>query len=156
MKQLTLEDYIIKENGDILNKKTNKIIKPEINNKGYKRIKIGGKKYLVHRLIAEKFVPNIENKKQVNHIDGNKLNNHYKNLEWVENIENRKHALEHGLHFCGEMCSWSKLNEEKVIFIRNSTLSKKELAEIFNVSVRTISDVKNYKSWKQLKRYAEL
>jgi hypothetical protein len=156
MYKLSLNDYVITKDGKIFNKINNHLLKPYINNKGYQRVVIGGKKYFVHRLVAELYVPNPENKMQVNHIDGNKQNNHYSNLEWVTNQENRNHALKNNLHFTGSRCSWSKLNEEKVIYIRNSNLSYNELAKKFNVSERTIKDVKNYKSWKQLKRYAEL
>lgn len=53
--------------------------------------------FKTHRLIALAFVPNPENKNTVNHIDGNKLNNHYSNLEWMWNWENMDHALKTGL-----------------------------------------------------------
>ena len=65
---------------------------------GYKRVRIDNMKYLLHRLVALTFVPNLENKEQVNHIDGNKINNSVDNLEWVTNKENQIHKVKTGLY----------------------------------------------------------
>lgn len=55
------------------------------------------KYYLVHRLVAFAFIPLVEGKDCINHIDGNPKNNHVENLEWCNHLENNKHAFETGL-----------------------------------------------------------
>lgn len=78
-----------------------KILKQCITQKGYLSIYLSleSKKYTytIHRLVAQTFIPNTENKPQVNHIDGNKTNNRVDNLEWVTNQENSNHAWKYGL-----------------------------------------------------------
>ena len=94
-------NYLIDENGQIFNTKTNKYLKGSIKNTGYKMalLSIDGKKkdYAIHRLVAEAFIPNPNNKPVVNHKDGNKLNNCVSNLEWTTYSENRTHAVKTGL-----------------------------------------------------------
>lgn len=55
------------------------------------------KSYRLNRLVAKAFIPNLQEKPEVNHIDGNKDNNRVDNLEWVTNIENMQHAIKSGL-----------------------------------------------------------
>jgi hypothetical protein len=85
----------------LLRDDTGRILKPQLDHKGYRRISvtIDGHKmtYKVHRLVAQAFIPNTDNKPQVNHIDGNKNNNAVENLEWVTNQENCNHAINAGL-----------------------------------------------------------
>ena len=146
---LTINDYEITKNGEIINKHTGRIVKPQPNGKGYLRISIGKKLMFVHRLVAEKYIPNPDNLPQVNHKDGNKVNNCVDNLEWVSNSVNRKHAVQSGLHIHGEKCPWSKLTLENVNYIRNHPeMSRNELSEMFNISPHTISDIRTGRSWK--------
>jgi hypothetical protein len=69
------------------------------------------------------------------------------------NQENRTHAVETGLHLSGEQCQNHILTEEDVKYIRQNagTKTNKEWADIYGVSPKTISDVVNYKTWKQVK-----
>lgn len=87
--------YMIDITGRVKNVKTQRILKPDLN-KGYHRITLSknGKtqRFLLHRLVALNFIKNPYNKKFINHKDGNKLNNHVINLEWVTSSENEKHS----------------------------------------------------------------
>ena len=150
MQTLTLADYEVTPEGKIFIKRWNREVKLQPNSKGYLRVVIGGKKYFVHRLVAQKYVPNPENKPQVNHKDGNKLNNRADNLVWATNSENRQHAVENKLHIMGEKCPWSKLCVENVRYIReHKEVSQTKLAKMFGVSRVTIRDIQSFRSWKQ-------
>ena len=69
-------DYEVNNLGDVRNKKTNRILKPQLNRTdGYYRVALNGKRYYVHRLVADAFFDGDHDKIDVNHIDGNRLNN---------------------------------------------------------------------------------
>ncbi|MBO5714318.1 MAG: HNH endonuclease [Clostridia bacterium] len=98
-KEIVLDNTLVTvfENGIIV---VNNAIKvPKKNTYGYMwlRVRPCGKQYKVHRIVAMAFIPNPEHKPQVNHIDGNKQNNHVSNLEWATAKENVNHAVKTGL-----------------------------------------------------------
>ena len=90
------ERYIAYPDGKI-SKLDGTPLKKYISPYGYERVCINGKCWLVHRIVAMVFIPNPDNKPQVNHIDGNKQNNDISNLEWVTPEENMRHASCMGL-----------------------------------------------------------
>ena len=148
-RKLTIDDYEITREGQVINKTNGHVLTPQPNGKGYLRVKIDGKLQFVHRLVAQKYIPNPNNYEQVNHKDGNKLNNNVDNLEWTSNQMNRDHAVKTGLHLQGEDCPWSKLNWEKVEYIRSHPeISTQQFAEMYGVSTGAIKGVRTYKNWK--------
>lgn len=147
----SLDDYTITRDGEIINNKNGRKIKPQLNGTGYYRVHIAGKMHFVHRLVATKYVPNPENKPQVNHKDGNKTNNCADNLEWVTNRENSIHALENGWMRIEEKHPFAKLSREQVLYIKmHPEMSRNDLAKELNISPHTISDIRNGRTWKNV------
>ncbi len=109
----------------------------------------------VHRLVAILFVSNWDQKEQVNHIDGDKLNNRAENLEWVTSSENQKHAFDSGLLknpiMKGEVNPRSKLTADGIRQIRSSGARSTTLASHYGVSISTIQRVRAGGSWSHIK-----
>ena len=149
-------EYFIYDTGRVENNK-GEIIPGRIKSNGYSNIRMSIKnskkrKYIsTHRLVALHFVPNTENKKEVNHLDGNRINNYYSNLEWVTSSENKKHTYKVGNRSqSGSKNNHSKLSENDVLEIRKSNLSIKELSKIYKVDRETIRRIVNKKTWKHI------
>ena len=155
-------DYQVSNHGRVKNKKTGKVLKTHLN-RGYLRVGLyEGKirKYkLVHRLVAEAFIPNPNNYKYINHVDGRKTNNTIKNLEWVTATENMIHAYKAKLrpivNTKGEKNGFAKLTRDKATEIKilalQGNLTQKEIATKFGVSKSTVQDIKLGRRWKHIK-----
>lgn len=126
-----------------------RVLKQELS-KGYKRVslsKFGSiNKFSVHRIVATLFVDNINNKPCVNHIDGDKLNNNYKNLEWCTYSENENHSYK----VLGKINHNRKLTIDDTIIIKQTATKGKYgnikyLANLFQVDVSTIYNILNNK-----------
>lgn len=90
--------YMISNSGEVMRKKTGTILSKHITNRGYFIVSFGNTSATIHRLVAIFFVPGkSEERNDVNHIDGCKLNNWYTNLEWVSHKENIEHGYANGL-----------------------------------------------------------
>lgn len=103
----------------------------------------------VHILVATAFIPNIENKPEVNHKNAIKTDNRVENLEWATSLENQLHSIQNGLRpeFSGEKNGRAKLNKSDVINIRSSDKSLLELSELYNISKSHIYKILKYKTW---------
>lgn len=117
------ENYAqVSSDGRIYSKRSSQERKLQ-NTTGYNWVKIWkeGKfhQVFVHRAVALAFIPNPENKRVVNHKDGNKTNNTVENLEWCSQSENIKHAYSTGLKGIGEKHGKAVLTEEIVLEARS-------------------------------------
>ena len=107
--------YRITYDGNIINE-SGLVMKPFVSNRGYLRINLSlrngkQKKFSIHRLVALMFIPNDDpvNKPIVNHLDGDRTNNDYTNLEWTDDSGNMIHAYDNDLAYTkGANCHLSK------------------------------------------------
>jgi hypothetical protein len=166
MKQFRDTEYYVTEDGDVYSKKYHpkrnpncemRKLKPFLNTtSNYLKIKLSGvlnKKFYIHRLVAECYLPNPNNLPLVEHRDDIKTNNHVSNLMWSNHADNSKHANENGLIPKGEKHLSSKLTEKEVKWIRENYIPKhrefssRALARKLNVTQKTILNIIKNKTW---------
>lgn len=115
-----------------------------------------GKTYLIHRLVAQAYLPNLESKEMVNHINGIKSDNKVSNLEWCTGSENIQHALDTKLLIPrkGSNIYFSKFIEKDVSIILYKCLVNKinpnVIAKELNTNNRTITDMIKRRTWKHI------
>lgn len=130
--------YEISDEGEVRKRTTGLILKSGKTRNGYLAVTLredngGCRRAYVHRLVAETYLPNPENKSDVNHKDGNKLNNHLDNLEWATRSENLKHAYDMGLkennrEIARNLC----LTNEKILQYREQQKVRVQQLDEFN------------------------
>lgn len=136
-----------------------KILSPSFDQKKYHQVVVykDGKPYTrkVHRLIALAFIPNPENKPEVNHKNLDSLDNSVGNLEWCTASENQKHVYANGARCIkGDNHPRKKVTSKDVLKIRNELKNKyknSEIAKMYNISPTTVGDIISRKTWKHIK-----
>lgn len=149
------------------NKGIERIMKPALDNGGYLRTMLKGddgvfKTVKTHRIIAETFIQNPLNKKEVNHKNSIRSDNRVDNLEWVTHSENVKHSFDNMMQTnMGECNPCATLSDKQVLEIRmnykygrkskhEEGLTKKQIAEMYNTTVPVIKRIIQNKTWKHL------
>lgn len=142
------EKYQVSNLGRVKNPK-GRILGGSTHNDGYRFVTIKEKQIPIHRLVAQAFIENEEDKPFVNHIDGNKMNNAVDNLEWVTQQENIQHSYKNNLQPNKVKTYKGKFTKEQRQQIKDeyntADISKRQLATKYGVSHTCISDIMNDK-----------
>jgi hypothetical protein len=136
--------YAVSRSGEIWSARWDRFLISASDSNGYQVVKLGktSSTLKVHRLVAEAFIENPENKPCVNHLNGIKNDNRVINLEWTTYSENSQHAHDSGFCRNGEQHPKCKIMTEGVLDIQNSTESTAALSEKYGVCVSTVRRIK--------------
>lgn len=146
-------NHYVNEYGDIDGPKG--ILKQGTDNGGYRKVDLylngQGKTLNVHRLVALAFIPNPKAYPQVNHIDGNKLNNVVTNLEWVTQEQNMQHSTKALKKNSGLNHYACKFSEQDIRYIREHIeISGAALARQYNTTPTAICQIRKRKRYKDI------
>ena len=152
--------YLVSKNGDVFSEISGKFLKPFKNKKGYLYIDIHMRKYRIrksiHSLVAETYIPNLENKETINHKDGNKENNSVGNLEWMTQSDNNLHSIRNKLRIpiSGSKVHFAKYSENQVHqacrMIEENKFSLSEIEKTTGIPAKTLGEIRNKKIWKNI------
>lgn len=154
-------NYEVSNFGRVRNKKGH-IMKLQVGTHGYFQVNLDfdgkNKTKKVHRLVATAFIPNPYNKPQINHIDGNKQNNHISNLEWCTGSENVKHAFNIGLNEnMRKVSSITIKNAQKIAHEqRKRAVIQTDLNGNFVKEFSSAREAKDYYGIKDLDKYISM
>lgn len=134
-------NYLIYDNGQVWSRKNNIKLKTRIDKYGYEVLTLRdavGKKHnlFIHRLVAKYFLENSKSLPQVNHKDGNKLNNNLNNLEWCTTLENQRHKREFMLTSSKKL--YVHFNTTKKRWIAQPTICGKRIYKTFKTEEEAI------------------
>lgn len=130
-----------------------RILKQVSNTDGYFVVTLSKKGKIkserINRLVAGEFITNTENKREVNHIDGDKKNNKLNNLKWSTRIENAQHASDNNLYKRGVDHTNTTLTEDQIVWIRRlrRKIDQRTLAKMFQVSQCSIGRIQRRVTW---------
>ena len=149
--------YLVTSEGQIIsvpkNGKMGKVVKQQKTGNGYMQVALHKdgryERLLVHRVVAECFCPNPELKPCVNHIDGNKSNNNFENLEWCTYSENEHHKYD-VLGSGHTKPSRRLFTDEQIRAIRNDSRGPRPLARVYGVSPNCIRQKKQRISYQEV------
>lgn len=145
-------NYLINSVGFVINKNTKKTLTFDMSSGGYHRVTLSkdgkARKYFVHRLVAMHFLEPVEGLSCVNHIDGDKLNNHIQNLEWISRSDNQKHAFKLGLQKPNRKYSEESVRRALVAHSYGAGFAK--IYEMTAVPKHVVEDALRKRSWVHL------